>query len=191
MQDLIKAYFQDYNYLQLKDIATILRCTAVKSFKTGEIIAQRGSVYPYSLGIINGMIRTYITTPDGVEKTVRFAEEKDFTACSRCFLFGKPSNEYLQALEDTRVFAIQTEKLRNYAYENPRLLRFINDAMAKALMDSVERIEFFASLSPQERYEDLLIKNPKLIHRVAQKYLASYIGVTTVSLSRIRSRIGS
>jgi CRP-like cAMP-binding protein len=123
------------------------------------------------------------------EKTVRFAKEKDFTTCSKSFLNNEPSTEYLQAIEDTKVIIFETAKLKKYTLENIRLMRFWNDALSKTLNDAVERVEFFVSLTPQERYEELLRKAPDLIHRVPQKYLASYIGVTTVSLSRIRSRL--
>lgn len=191
MVELFKTYVKEYTYLRVGDLAAIVKLAKFKKYSAGEIVARPDVVFPYTLAIVKGMIRTYIVSTNAEEKTVRFAKENDFTSCSRSFLSNAPSTEYLQAIEDTTVIVIETEKVKKLTLENIRLMRFWNDALSKTLTDAVERIEFFISLTPQERYEELLKRTPELIHRVPQKYLASYIGVTTVSLSRIRSRLAS
>ena len=73
--------------------------------------------------------------------------------------------------------------------DNIRLLRLWNKALSNTLDSAIQRIEFFCMLNPEERYRHILEENPTLLQRVPQKYLASYMGVTTVSLSRIKTRI--
>jgi hypothetical protein len=63
-----------------------------------------------------------------------------------------------------------------------------NEGLKEAFREAIMRVEFFTVLSPEQRYKTLLEESPELIQRVPQKYLASYLGITTVSLSRIRNR---
>ena len=101
---------------------------------------------------------------------------------------GENSNEYLHAVENCKVIAINTEKLQELSNDNIRILRLSHEGLKEAFLEAINRIEFFTTLTPEARYETLLKQSPELIQRVPQKYLASYIGVTTVSLSRIRNR---
>ena len=64
-----------------------------------------------------------------------------------------------------------------------------SEGLADAFLEAADRVRFFTLLTPEERYIKMLEESPKLVQRVPQKYLASYIGVTTVSLSRIRKRV--
>lgn len=167
----------------------LVRIAQLRSYKAGEIIAQEGEIFEKVLAIRNGIIRTYVLRTDGEEKTTRLAREGDFAACSSCFIAGDPSVENLQAVEACKVIVLRTAELRSLTHENARLLRLWSDALGDALYDAVQRIQFFTTLTPEERYRQLLAEAPELVQRVPQKYLASYIGVTTVSLSRIRSRV--
>lgn len=136
-----------------------------------------------------GIIRTYVLSPQGEEKTVRFAKEGEFTSCLESFAGENPSTEFLEVVEDCKVILLDVHRLKRVAQHNIRLLRLLHEGTTEVLIEAVRRIEFFTTLNPEERYRFLLAGNPELLHRVPQKYLASYIGVTTVSLSRIRSRV--
>ena len=138
--------------------------------------------------IRKGIIRTYIVNEEGEEKTIRLAKEKDFTSCGLSFLHGLASSEYLHALEECKVIAINSKQLDQLSKENPRILRLSYEGLKEAFTEAIFRIEFFTTLTPEARYESIVNKTPELIQRVPQKYLASFIGVTTVSLSRIRNR---
>jgi CRP-like cAMP-binding protein len=175
--------------LELKDLVDLYKTTSFTSYKKGGIIAKKGQVFPYVIGIRKGVIRTYILKEDGEEKTIRFAKENDFTTCALSMLKNQPSTEYLDALEDCKVILFDSEKIRKLTAKNIRILRLWNELVMEAFLESIHRIEFFVTLSPEERYRHLLESSPDLIIRIPQKYLASFIGVTTVSLSRIRSRV--
>ncbi|TFV97695.1 Crp/Fnr family transcriptional regulator [Algoriphagus kandeliae] len=166
----------------------LYKISTIKSYKAGEKIAHEGDCFDYALAILKGVIRTYVQQSNGEERTVRIAMEKDFTACANCLLNNGKSFEYLEAVEDSLVIQVNTKKFKELAQNNIRLLRFWNDNICKALNEAVHRIMFFQVLTPEERYHALMDESPQLILRVPQKYLASYIGITTVSLSRIKSR---
>lgn len=184
-------FFHKFKSLRPTDLYDIYKITSIKNYKAGEIIAEEEQVFIYGLGIIKGVIRTYLLQSNGEEKTVRLSKEGDFAGCANCVLKEEPSFEYLQAVEDCKVIQVNLQEFKKLADKNSRLLKFWNKNISEILNEAIHRIQFFVSLTPEERYKQLLKENPEMINRVPQKYLASYIGVTTVSLSRIRARVKS
>jgi CRP-like cAMP-binding protein len=189
MDNPIYNFFKQYHYLNLSDIVELFNLSRLHSYKSGDIIASQGQKFPYIIAIRKGIIRTSILTTDGEKRSVRFAGEKSFAACAHSIINNAASTEYLEAIEDCKVILINASILKEKTEKNIRLLRLWNDAIMDAFLEAMNRIEFFVTLTPEERYISLLKENPELITRIQQKYLASYIGVTTVSLSRIRSRV--
>ncbi len=189
MNEGFKEAFSRFSFLKIQDLISLFKISSLKSFKKGELIAKEGEVCEYAFLIRKGIIRTYILTPDAEERTIRLAREKEFTSCGASFLKGEPSHEYLEAVEDCKVIAINTLALNELTKENNRILRLNHEGIKEAFWDAIQRVEFFTILTPEQRYRKLIHVSPDLIQRVPQKYLASFLGVTTVSLSRIRSRI--
>ena len=180
--------FKRFTFLRLPDLMNLFKISSIKSFKKGDILASEGKYCECTFLIIKGIIRTYVLTEDGTERTIKLAKEKDFTSCWASLMYGKVSTEYLEVLEDCRVIAINTKRLNELSKDNIRILRLFHEGLKEAFKEAILRVEFFTVLSPEERYKLLLEKSPELIQRVPQKYLASYLGITTVSLSRIRNR---
>ncbi len=189
MDNGFKEAFNRFKFLKLTDLVALFKIATLKSYKKGEIIAEPGKVFEYAFLIRKGLIRTYVITPEGEEKTIRLALEKDFTSCGQSMLFGKASTEYLEAMEDCKVIAINIQKLNKLCEDNIRILRLHHEGIKEAFGDAIERVEFFTILTPEQRYQRIMDESPELIQRVPQKFLASYLGVTTVSLSRIRTRL--
>ncbi len=157
-------------------------------FKKGEFLAEEGEKCQNVYLIREGIVRTYVMTPAGEARTIRLAREGDFSTANQSFLYGLPSTENLEALLDCKVIAVNIEKLRELEKENVRILRVSHEGLKEAFSEIVGRIEMFTTLTPEQHYSKLLEESPDLIQRVPQKYLASYLGITTVSLSRIRNR---
>lgn len=180
--------FNRFKFLKLQDLVSLYRVCSFKSYKKGEILAKSGSYCEYIYFIRKGIIRTYLLTSAGEERTTRLAKENDFTSCANSFLYQKPSTEYLEVVEDCKVFAVSIKVLGELEKKNERILRLSYEGMKESIHEAISRVEFFTIFTPEERYKKLLEETPDLIQRVPQKHLASYLGVTTVSLSRIRSR---
>ncbi len=189
MENSFIEIFKKFGHLSFTEMAKLYKISRFKTYQPGEIIVKAGDIHPYSIAVLKGVVRTYMIKTSGEEVTVRIVAEKQMTGAANCVLNNEPSFEYLEAVEKCSVIETNLVKLKDYAKENIRILHFYNDSIAEALNEAVHRISFFASKSPEERYRDLLDETPDIIRRVPQKYLASYIGVTTVSLSRIRSRV--
>ena len=189
MEDSIIEYFRTFPFIGLDDIKLIYSLGKLKRIKAGEIIIKAGEINYNGIFVLKGLLRNYVITNDGEERTLLFCKEGDQTGSHSTIFYNKPATENIEAIENSVIFMLNSEVAEKITAKHPKLLKLQNNILKKILAESVERIIFFTILSPEERFIHLCTKQPNLVKRVPQKYLASYIGVTTVSLSRIKSRI--
>ena len=126
---------------------------------------------------------------DGSDITESFAFEDQVIARVESLFTGRPSRKSIQVLSDAEIVAIRADGLSalyDRFPETERLFRRVFESLHVDLVNRIERIQFN---SAEERYRALLSEQPELIQRVPLKHVASYLGITQVSLSRIRSRI--
>jgi CRP-like cAMP-binding protein len=159
------------------------------NFKKGECLVREGKVSNIIGLLLVGSMRHYYTR-DGEERTTYFYFEQHFVASYISCLTGKPSELTIEALTDCRLLVFPytvLKKLYNESHAWERFGRLIAEYLAMGLE---ERMVSLLMLSPEERYEALLQSHRhKILERVPQHYIANYLGITPVSLSRIRSRV--
>ena len=101
------------------------------------------------------------------------------------FVAQTPSQNFIQAYEDSEIVFLSNHELHNLVYKYPNFLR-----PGKILEQNFNnRVRFDMDKSPDSRYKDLLEVHPLWAERFAQKHIASYLGVTPETLSRVRARI--
>lgn len=124
----------------------------------------------------------------GTELTVQFFVEGETAAALESFLHAQPSLLTLEALEDCELTALSKADFEHLMATAPAFREWFYQTAITKLLAHTHRLLSFIQHSPQERYAELVAQQPHLLQRVAQHYLASYLGITPVSLSRIRSR---
>jgi CRP-like cAMP-binding protein len=134
-----------------------------------------------------GVARIYYYK-DGIDITDSFALENNIIARVESLFTGKPSRKGIQALEDSEIVAIDANKLFTLYDSHPQLERLFRKVFEASHVDTVNRIENIQFHTAEERYNGLLQDAPDIIQRIPLKYIASYLGITQVSLSRIRSQ---
>ena len=189
MLNAIFQFFKLFKHLHVVDLVKLQRISTLHTFSKGQRIASVDERYPYIIAIRSGIIRTYEVSSSGEERTTRLASEGDFSSCTASFLENKVSTEYMEAVEECKVILIDIREFQKLTANYPRFMSLYSEGLADAFLEAADRVRFFTLLTPEERYIKMLEESPKLVQRVPQKYLASYIGVTTVSLSRIRKRV--
>lgn len=134
----------------------------------------------------SGLARIYYYK-DGNEITEYFAFENDIIVRAESLFTGKPSKKAIQAVEDTVFIGIPSAQLFELYDSFPDIERLFRKIIESAYVDTVNRIESIQFHTAEERYTQLLSENPSMIQRIPLKHIASYLGITQVSLSRIRA----
>lgn len=135
-----------------------------------------------------GLARIYYLK-DGIEVTEYFAFENDLIIRAESLFRDKPSSKAIQALEHTVFIGIPSEALFSLFDKYPDIERLFRKIIEQAYVHTVNRMEAIQFHSAEERYAQLLAEKPNLIQRISLKHIASYLGITQVSLSRIRATV--
>ena len=137
--------------------------------------------------INKGIARIYYYK-DGLDITDSFATENKVIARVESLFTGKPSRKGIQILEEAEIVAIDANKLFRLYDSYPQTERLFRKIFEASHVETVNRIEGIQFHTAEERYKALLEDAPDIIQRVPLKYIASYLGITQVSLSRIRGQ---
>lgn len=152
--------------------------------------AEHGKVCDAMAFIISGSVR-YYHVKEGNEITGYFSFEQEFVSSYKSFLTREPSMTYIQALEDTELIAISYKNMQALlqhplmAYKMERFGRLVAEHYICCYED---RIASFIIQTPEERYLNMMKTERAILQRIPQHYVATFLGITPVSLSRIRKR---
>lgn len=132
-----------------------------------------------------GVVRIYYFK-DAIDITESFEFENAFVARAESLFTGQPSRKAIQALEPTKLVAIDSTRLFKLFDTHPDLERLFRKIIEVSYVRTINRIESLQFNAAEERYKSLLKESPDVLKRIPLKYIASYLGITQVSLSRIR-----
>ncbi|KIA94316.1 hypothetical protein OC25_10380 [Pedobacter kyungheensis] len=136
--------------------------------------------------IVNGAARVYYLDKDGKQTNTWFLFENELLISVYSFFTGQPSFEYIETLEDATLIAVKREKL-DELYLKYMDFNFIGRKLTEYYYIRNEmQANDLRILSAKERYEQLLKRNPQLFQRVSLGHIASYLGISQETLSRIR-----
>jgi len=177
--------------LSFYDIQVLLKNSKAETFAPGEFLINAGQLRKDIFWLRKGLVRGFRITDKGEERTTMLRWENQPLASPNLVLFNKPALQYFQALEPTDVFRIDYDKVQSIISMNPKLEANRKYIFQNILKDALERIDSFVLLTPEERYLEFVRNKPDILNRVPNKYLANILGITPVSLSRIRKRIAT
>lgn len=187
MKNEFRKFISNFPFLNADEIEIIVEHTLLKEFKKGTILLQAGNVSTECFAVVRGCVREYFIK-DGIEKTTAFFTEGQSVNSFSSYTNKVPSRHFLECAEDC-LLTVGNQSLVDQMCERiPRLTEFINSEVEKDAGELQERMASFMTSSPEERFLDLMENNPGLINRVPQHQIASYLGVTPESLSRIKKR---
>ncbi len=139
--------------------------------------------------INTGCARIYYHNSAGVDVTDSFILENHVIVRVESLFTGTPSRKGIQVLEGSEIIAIDANKLFALYDTHPGVERLFRKIFERSHIETVERVESIQFHTAEERYRMLLANTPDIVKRVPLKYIASYLGITQVSLSRIRANI--
>jgi CRP-like cAMP-binding protein len=174
--------------LNKEEADSFSRVVSFRKLKRKEFLLKEGEVCKFTSFILKGCLR-YFYNVEGEEHTGQFFFENSWYTDYESFLTGQPSSQNIDALEPTELLLIQKQDLEKLYVENPKIERFGRLMAENAYLGVRKKNESLLNLSPEDRYLKLLKERPKVIERVPQHYIASFLGLQPQSLSRIRKRI--
>jgi len=153
--------------------------------KKNDFFVREGEICPYFCYIESGILQHAIEV-DGEEKTTYLALRNSVTSSLNSFLFGTPSRKNIKAISDCDLWVVDLKTFRNLIDNNVAFHKFYYNLIEKqlCLIDDY-RIDLL-TLTPEERYKKLLATEPNLLQQVPLHYLASFLGISSRHMSRIR-----
>ena len=157
--------------------------------KKNEVYFSEGKQHFKIFYIKKGLLRGFYTDSKGEEKTIFFRWEKEFGADPDCLIHKKPARLTWIAVEDSDILEIDMLKFEELSKRNAALLKLRIVTNQKILYRLYERLESFIINTPEESFIQLQSTYHDLCERIPDKHLASFLGITPVSLSRIKKRL--
>ena len=188
MIDKLKTYCKTKVPLTSEELNIIDNYFEVLFLKKKEFLLKDGQVCNFIGFIADGTIR-HFHLKDGVEKTCDISFENSWVTDFQSFNQNTNCIMNLQAMEDTNVFIIRKENLYSLYKECSKYETFGRLMAEQVAQRATEIAMSLSSEKPEERFRNLIAKQPDLFQRVPQKYIANFLGVSPESLSRIRNRI--
>lgn len=170
------------------DRAEIKQSIVIEKFPKGTFLLKENEVSKNCYFLLEGCVRQFKLN-EGKEETTGFYTEGDSIVSFLSYLEGTPSTHHLVCTEDCMIAISDPEYEKNIHEKYPAIKDFVYNDITRQIGKIQEESSVFKTSTPEERYLNLLNKKPSLLNRIPQHQIASYIGVTPESLSRIRKRI--
>ena len=168
----------------------IQNCKTIKILK-GNFLLRQGEICNHSFFVESGLLRQYSIDNKGKEHILQFAPETWFISDRESIYFNQPSDYFIQALEDSKVLQIDERFILQLAEQNKSFLAFNNKLLHNHIRHLQKRVTQLLSATAEERYLDFIKLYPDILLRVPQSMVASYLGITPESLSRVRKDLAA
>lgn len=162
-----------------------------KKLRKKRFLLEDGDPCIYTTFVENGLLRSFTVDDKGNEHILQFGMQGWWVADLYSFLTGEPSEYNIEALEDSELLLITKSSWDLLLDEVPAFERYFRILIQNNLIATQRRLMGTMSTTAEERYQKLLQDIPDITQRVPQHMIASYIGVTRETLSRLRSQLAS
>ena len=168
---------------ELKHIRSL---SITRTVRRRQFLLSEGEVCRYKIFVSKGLIRNYVIREEGTEHILRFTAENGWTTDPESYESHTPSKHNIDALEDTEVLLWTHENLQGLVAAIPSLKTFLEKLKSIALHDVYNRIAMHVSYTAEEKYQAFITSMPDVFSRVPLHMVASYLGVSRKTLTRIR-----
>jgi CRP-like cAMP-binding protein len=166
-------------------LETIINKFDEMDFEKHEFLLKQGKVSDYYY-LAEGFVRAYTYDTNGNEITTYFYAKDHVVFEAASFFLHAPSTEYIQAITPCKVFVITFAKLNTLFHEVPEFREFARAMLVREFVSYKQRTLAMINKSAEERYAHLIATNSEIFQHAQLKNIASYLGITDTSLSRIR-----
>ncbi|MFQ3326627.1 MAG: CRP-like cAMP-binding protein [Salibacteraceae bacterium] len=187
MEHILFDYLAKYIDLSDTEKQAIIDLDTFKQYKKGTILLEEDAHTDYGYFVIKGCLRSYYLI-EGDEKTTAFYTEAESFE-PQCKIDKKPSKYVVSCVEDSILMVANSEMEMTIFEKFPKFETLCRVLTEEQLVKSKSDFDKFRTSSPEKRYLDLQETRPDLLQRIPQYQIASYLGITPQSLSRLRNRL--
>ncbi|WP_457863652.1 Crp/Fnr family transcriptional regulator [Salegentibacter sp. F14] len=174
-----------------EQLSSLLENCSEKSIKKNEFLLRANEYCRNTFFVEQGLLRQFSIDDKGREHLIAFAPENWLITDRESFYFNKPSEYYIQVLEDTRVIVLDEDFFRLLSEKFDSFSEFNNKLLHNHIRHLQKRIKLLLSANAEERYLEFIKMYPDILMRVPQSMVASYLGITPESLSRVRRELSN
>ncbi len=160
-----------------------------KTVKKGEFLLQEGEVCQHTFFVESGLLRMYSIDKNGKDRIIQFAPEQWLMSDRSSLYFGEKSKYYIEAVEDSKVVLLDNDFFPNLKLNFPGTIVNNDLLLQKHIRNLQNRVNSLLGETAEERYLNFIKMYPDLMLRVPQWMVASYLGITPESLSRVRKEL--
>ncbi|RYC71094.1 MULTISPECIES: Crp/Fnr family transcriptional regulator [Spirosoma] len=189
MVDPLEAYIRariSPNDTQLTDV---LSAFVTRKVRRGEMLLQAGEVCQYCYFVAKGCIQVFVSTNGGTETSRDFVFENNWLTDIYGFANQQASQEFFRAVEPTVVRAIHRDQFGRMQQQVPQFEQIYRQILEQSYATTVYRVNTFMALDALDRVRWLMQHQPRILSRLSNKLVASYLGISPETLSRLKARL--
>ncbi len=189
MFEEINAYINRYTLCDVEEVKFFNSLLQYKTIAKKTFLLQEGEICKFEAFIRKGCIRTYYIDHKGAEVTLQFAIENWWVSDIASFHEQKPSRMFIETLEDCELLLLTPETKEKLLVQVPKFERMFRLMVQRNLTRLQERLFQTIATTAVEKYLDFIERYPTIPQRVAQHYIASYLGFSPEFLSKVRTKL--
>lgn len=186
MFEVFETYLTAHAHLTPDELQFIRALSVERKFRRRQLVLQEGEVCVHKMFVTKGLLKTSFIKEDGTESVMRFAAENMWSAEHQSYTYQTPSEVRIEALEDTEVICWTRDDMRALITSIPAFKTYIDRLIDTILGDTHHRVLMNISYTPEEKYQAFIADFPDIFRRVPLHLVASYLGVSRETLSRVR-----
>jgi len=190
-QDIITHFRQKYPFITEDDVNAVLKLVSFRTLDVGDCFVRIGELNTNVFYVVSGLLKAYYFDENDRELIINFYLQHSITGNWHSTLKSEPSQQCIEAIEPTIIIQVPLKDMDDLAARHLNIMRAYNLLLKEKLIASLDNIWDNMNEKPEARYLRLQEEKPKLMHRLTQRQIAAYLGVTPVSLSRIKKRLCS
>ncbi len=185
---VVKEIFKDVNLNDAQAEIVVMKLKKM-TIPKGRIILSADQFVPYQYYVYSGCLRTYFLDKSGKEHTIQFAVKDWWISDYTAFFTGGQSILYIECIQDAEIYQISKESMEKLYKEVPVIETFFRVKMERFFASFQKRILSDLAMSAKDKYTKFIRTYPQIEQIIKNYHLASYLGITTESLSRVRKEL--
>ena len=187
--EILRTYLEDRADFSAEDLALLKTRFVARTLKAGDFFLRAGDVPTHSVFVVSGCLRRYVIDPNGKEHIVQFAPENWWTGDDVSLMAKTPTQFFVDALEDSQLLLIDVASHLALVEHVPGYALAFRTGLQRHVAAKDRRIISSLSATAEERYLEFVETYPSIALRVPQWMVASYLGVSPETISRIRRKL--